>query len=669
VIGRLSFYGANVNDEMFLQIFQNGAFVSVTQISMQSTTDITFVENNTIATVAAGDTISLWIRDTTHSSTSITTVGGSITVLAFGGTQGAQGIQGPTGPTGPVQTGPQGATGPGYTGPTGPTGPKGSTGAQGATGPGYTGPTGPTGPVGPQGAQGIQGATGPQGATGVQGPTGPGASLSLYGMVNQTATGISLASNITFYKVPFGNLVSTNNNISFSNNTITCNAAGVVAVHGNISFTGANANDEMGLQIQQNSGFIANSQVSVVSSSNYTYLEVNALTTVAVGDTISLWVQDITSSSTSITTNSGSIIIKSVGGTQGLQGATGATGPSNPNLSGDATGPAQSNQVWSLSGNPVVVNGALQWSSTGFIGSTSNPNISQATAAINTNCDNFVIQPQWVYGPGATGVNSQPGNFVVSLGSATAPSGTFSEAMLLVERGKVGVAAMGLATGLTVGSNSVLIGASWYGITPINDGTIQSAGVYGSFSGTYLNALPNSTVGIAQAAVPYLVLQNGNMTINQIAYGGQRYGTTGYFNATGTSSTSSNAVFSSFLPTGTNLIFDGTIFMQMQGTGGAKPYIAAPSGAQTSVSFMGGQASAIIDTLIQNTITNGTIGTTVGTGIYGEILKQTISVDFSGSCSYSAGCTGPVSIGMFSVVGGNTGAIFPGSYINIMPST
>lgn len=98
------------------------------------------------------------------------------------GPQGIAGLQGPVGPAGPQ--GPAGEPGPqgpiGLTGPVGPQGPIGLTGPAGLQGPvgetGAAGPQGPiglTGPAGPQGPAGATGATGPQGPVGPTGPQGP----------------------------------------------------------------------------------------------------------------------------------------------------------------------------------------------------------------------------------------------------------------------------------------------------------------------------------------------------------------------------------------------------------------------------------------------------------------------------------------------------------------
>lgn len=104
------------------------------------------------------------------------------------GPQGIAGLQGPVGPAGPQgPAGEQGPQGPiGLTGPvgpqgpiglTGPAGPQGPAGEQGPQGPigltGLAGPQGPIGLTGPAGATGATGATGPQGPIGPTGPQGP----------------------------------------------------------------------------------------------------------------------------------------------------------------------------------------------------------------------------------------------------------------------------------------------------------------------------------------------------------------------------------------------------------------------------------------------------------------------------------------------------------------
>jgi hypothetical protein len=176
VTGVVSFSGGISGDPMRVAIYQNGSpiiyrpFFSVSTSGGYQEAVVDYV-----ITVVAGDTLGLYVSDTSTNSVTIQTRGCSLTVTSIGGSAGV------TGPTGPIQTGPQGATGPGYTGPTGPQGLQGATGAQGATGPqGIQGPTGPgyTGPTGPQGVQGptgpgYTGPTGPKGATGVQGVTGP----------------------------------------------------------------------------------------------------------------------------------------------------------------------------------------------------------------------------------------------------------------------------------------------------------------------------------------------------------------------------------------------------------------------------------------------------------------------------------------------------------------
>ena len=104
------------------------------------------------------------------------------------GPQGIAGLQGPVGPAGPQGpageqgpqgpiglTGPAGPQGPiGLTGPAGPQGPAGEQGPQGPIGlTGLAGPQGPIGLTGPAGATGATGATGPQGPIGPTGPQGP----------------------------------------------------------------------------------------------------------------------------------------------------------------------------------------------------------------------------------------------------------------------------------------------------------------------------------------------------------------------------------------------------------------------------------------------------------------------------------------------------------------
>ena len=92
------------------------------------------------------------------------------------GPQGIAGLQGPVGPAGPQgPAGEQGPQGPiGLTGPAGPQGPAGEQGPQGPIGlTGLAGPQGPIGLTGPAGATGATGATGPQGPIGPTGPQGP----------------------------------------------------------------------------------------------------------------------------------------------------------------------------------------------------------------------------------------------------------------------------------------------------------------------------------------------------------------------------------------------------------------------------------------------------------------------------------------------------------------
>jgi hypothetical protein len=357
-------------------------------------------------------------------------------------------------------------------------------------------------------------------------------------------------------------------------------------------------------------------------------------------------------------------------GATGTIGTTGPTGPQGPagisNLAGDVTGPAGSNQVWALSGNPVVVNGSLQWASTPTTSSVELAYIGQATAAQGMAPQNFFIAPQAPFGPTETGPNSAPGNLVAYLASATAPSGTFNQAQFQVAVGGANVAALGMATGL---SNAVRVGAMWLGTTQVNAGNVTKAALMGTSSGTYLNAPNNSAaIGISVAgniSNPFLFIQNSVMSVNNYQYGGQTVGATAFYNATGLP----NAAFQ-VQAMGQNVSVDGVLFIQGQGSGGFKPCIAGPSGATISMMFSGGeQATAACDALIQAAKFNGPIGSSVGTGVYGGLMKQTAAVQFCGSIICSPGCTGPVSIGMVPVNASQTGAIWPGSVINVTPST
>ena len=99
---------------------------------------------------------------TTAEKTKLAAISGNVA-----GPQGIQGLPGPAGATGPIgltgPAGPQGAIGP--AGNDGAVGPQGATGPQGPIG--LTGATGPQGPIGPAGPAGATGPAGPQGATGL----------------------------------------------------------------------------------------------------------------------------------------------------------------------------------------------------------------------------------------------------------------------------------------------------------------------------------------------------------------------------------------------------------------------------------------------------------------------------------------------------------------------
>ena len=200
-------------------------------------------------------------------------------------------------------------------------------------------------------------------------------------------------------------------------------------------------------------------------------------------------------------------------GIQGNQGSPGVTGPAGSagsvSLAGDATGPALSNQVWSLSGNPVNVWSTLQFATlqTGISSVTGSAYISQATALPGYAPTDFIIAPQQVpdyvvYGS-ATGPNSNPGSFVVALGAPTAPSGTFNEAQFLITRGATATIAMGVATTAA----NYLLGGVWLGPNPIQSPIYQNAALMGHQSQTTLNVPTGGSVSIGAGASPVLSLQ------------------------------------------------------------------------------------------------------------------------------------------------------------------
>ena len=353
-----------------------------------------------------------------------TGVQGSQGIQGPTGTIGSTGLAGPTGatgPTGPVgNTGPQGATGPqGPTGTAGPTGATGPTGPAGATGAGITGPQGVPGPDGATGLPGPQGATGSTGAVGPQGATGPGALVAIYGAEYATSGSVTASTAGTFYQIPF-TTTSASSNVTFSSNNIVMGVGGSVRITGTVSFDGADVSDVVVLRIQQNSSPIGNTNEAIYLANSSPELVVDVIVNCQAGDTFGLYISDSTSGSITFTILGASLVVHALGGTQGppgIPGVTGATGPIGPtgplgggpqgiqgspgvtgptgsqgnqgiqgspgvtgtigpigptgpggggsNLAGDATGPIVSNQVWSLSGNPVVLKNSMNIGATG----------------------------------------------------------------------------------------------------------------------------------------------------------------------------------------------------------------------------------------------------------------------------------------------------------------
>lgn len=137
------------------------------------------------------------------------------------GPQGLQGIQGEIGPIG--ATGPTGADGLSITGPTGPTGPTG-----------LTGDIGPTGPTGPEGPQGIQGPIGPTGPTGATGATGDAGTISASANQNETTQNVV---DDAVVSVTGTNVLTSGTTLTFENDTVTVNEAGLYMITANTEVT------------------------------------------------------------------------------------------------------------------------------------------------------------------------------------------------------------------------------------------------------------------------------------------------------------------------------------------------------------------------------------------------------------------------------------------------
>jgi collagen triple helix repeat protein len=331
------------------------------------------------------------------------------------GPAGATGPTGPQGATGP--TGPAGVTGfTGPTGPPGATGAQGIPGPTGLQGPqGVTGPTGPQGATGPQGSPGV---TGPQGVTGpgasqslygsVFSPD-PGTNTTLttagffYPINLPTGT---TASNTTYSSnnvvMGYGGTVRVTGSINAVssatagdqlNLAIYQNGVAVQTVRQYSTYddlSGAFITMTVDLITTCNNGDTFGLYLQDVNTSGVTWNITGSLTVVSVGGT-----QGITGPTgpagiggtaatgpigpqgspgvTGATGPTGPMGPTGPTGPTGPQGPTGPTGPQGPtgptgpqgptgpaggggssNLSGDATGPASSNQIWTLSGGGVT---------------------------------------------------------------------------------------------------------------------------------------------------------------------------------------------------------------------------------------------------------------------------------------------------------------------------
>ena len=553
----------NANDVFKCSVFKNGSsFANNYWIGKTDlTTDETTITLTGIGSLAASDVLDLRITCTNAASTSVVVSDVSFSIFAITGAQGSPGITGATGPTGPQgnigNTGPQGTQGsPGPTGSvgtTGPTGPQGAAGAQGATG--NTGPQGTQGSPGPTGSVGTTGPTGPIGSTGPTGPKGQDAFNSTPSFI-QTGTftvltgayaGWEQVGQVVFistggYYQVLG--VTGNNNLIISNLGYTGNAPqGSGIINSNIAPGGLQG--IQGVQGTQGSpgptGSVGTTgptgpqgPAGSIGNTGPQGTQGSPGPTGSIGPQGPQGIQGSTGAtgpqgtqgspgptgSIGTTGPTGPAGAQGTTGPVGTQGSPGVTGPAGGiNLTGDATGfiSPTGNQVWNLSGNPVGVISTLQWAAlqTGFpswyLGI---PDITQATANVGTAPQNFVIAPQQVGNqgavPNATGPNSVPGSLVVALGSATAPSGTFQEAQLQITRGGTGIAAMGMATGIT--GPGGYIGGVWLGRAQVASATYQNAALLGNNSLTNLNAPTGGTVSIAIGASPALSFQGNGFT-------------------------------------------------------------------------------------------------------------------------------------------------------------
>ena len=123
----------------------------------------------------------------------------------------------------------------------GPRGPRGFTGPQGLMG--APGPQGLTGPQGPQGLQGVAGPQGPQGLQGIPGPQGPAGTngLASYGGLYSTEA-LTQALTPTLANLRLGSGMPALN-VTYGDNSITVNTAGVYEVNYGVNGTLAQPTD------------------------------------------------------------------------------------------------------------------------------------------------------------------------------------------------------------------------------------------------------------------------------------------------------------------------------------------------------------------------------------------------------------------------------------------
>lgn len=145
--------------------------------------------------------------------------------------------------------------------------------------------TGPMGPMGPRGEIGPTGPIGPTGATGPTGPTGPLGTNNLLLSLNKNLNEQTVE-NDAIVNVTETNYLSPNTDLTFDNNIVTINSAGIYQIVANLEVSTENGTFEFTITVAGVDYsfyvFVANGKVTGTASHTILVNVANTPTTVAI---------------------------------------------------------------------------------------------------------------------------------------------------------------------------------------------------------------------------------------------------------------------------------------------------------------------------------------------------------------------------------------------------